>query len=299
MDPSVIVILGATAVGKTALSLDLAERLDAEIINADSMQLYRGMDIGTAKIPIAERRGIPHHLLDVWDVTHPAHVASFQEISRQAVAAIHSRGKRALVVGGSGLFIQAMLEDLQFPASDDDVRAKLIDEAQVYGIGTLYERFMALDPEAAARVLPTNERRVIRALEVYELTGKAPQTQLSALPVVIPSIRIGLRRDRAELDQRIALRVDQMWQQGLVAEVEALTHVGLREGKTASKALGYAQVLAALDGTCSLEEAHSATVSATRRFARRQESWFARDQSIHWLEADGISVDTLMPFVSS
>lgn len=297
MTSPVIVLLGPTAVGKTDLSLELALELDAEIVNADSMQLYEGMDIGTAKVLLEDRRGVPHHLLDVWPVTHLAHVAEFQSLAREQISDIHSRGKIALVVGGSGLFIQAILEDLQFPASDDSVRQRLIREAEEVGIGALYERFMKLAPQAAMRVLPTNERRVIRALEVIELTGQAPQTQLGPLPPVLPSVRLGLIRSRDELDERIELRVEHMWEQGFVQEVERLCDVGLREGKTAAKALGYAQVLAALDGQYNLETAKLATISATKKFARRQESWFRRDSSIIWIDAGHAGVEQLLPHI--
>ena len=295
----VVVLLGPTAVGKTELSLDLASVLNAEIVNVDSMQLYQGMDIGTAKLPMSQRRGIPHHLLDVWPITYSANVAEFQNAGRKVIAEIQSRGKNALLVGGSGLFIQALLEDLQFPASDDGIRQRLIQEASELGISVLYERFMKFAPDAARRVLPTNERRVIRALEVIELTGQAPTTQLGPLPQVIPSIRIGLTRNRPDLDSRIEQRVAQMWDEGLVQEVQRLADQGLRDGKTASKALGYAQVLSALDGLCSLDQAKENTVVATRKFARRQESWFKRDSSIKWLEATTTSVAEVCALVQN
>ncbi|MSX44105.1 MAG: tRNA (adenosine(37)-N6)-dimethylallyltransferase MiaA, partial [Actinobacteria bacterium] len=285
----VFVILGATAVGKTDLSLDLAELIDGEIINADSMQLYRGMDIGTAKLPIEQRRGIPHHMLDVLAVTEMANVSDYQIAGRKVIQDIHDRGKRAIVVGGSGLFIQSLLEDLQFPPGDAQVRARLEQECEELGLATLYKRLMDFDPEAGAKVNPANARRVIRALEVIEVTGQAPVTSLQALPEVVPSIRVGLRRERPELDQRISQRIDLMWKQGLVAEVTHLASQGLRDGVTARKALGYAQVLAALDGEYPMTEAPERTMIATRQFARRQDSWFGRDSAIIWRDANSLT----------
>lgn len=282
--PKVIVIVGPTAVGKTALSLDIAQHLDAEIINADSMQLYRGMDIGTAKVPINERREIVHHMLDVLDVTETANVADYQRAGRKIIDEIHARGKRVLVVGGSGLFVQGLLEDMQFPGSDPDVRQRLSEEAEQFGAQAMYDRLQALDPEAAANVLPTNVRRIVRALEVIELTGEAPTTTLQQLAEIVPSVRIGLRRERADLDERIETRVQVMWQQGLVDEVRALEQVGLREGLTASKALGYAQILDYLAGEITEAQAQERTISGTRRYVRRQESWFNRDSRINWID---------------
>ena len=283
--PKVIVIVGPTAVGKTELSLEIAQHLDAEIINADSMQLYRGMDIGTAKVPVEQRRGIPHHMLDVLEVTQGATVSDYQRDARQVVEQIHARGKRVVVVGGSGLFVQGLLEDMQFPASDPDVRTRLEQEAEEFGAPAMYDRLQALDAAAAANVAPNNLRRVLRALEVIELTGEAPVTTLKQLAEIVPSVRIGLRRDRAELDQRIEARVEIMWQQGLVDEVRSLEQAGLRDGVTASKALGYAQVLDFLSGEITETEAKELTKSSTRRYVRRQDSWFNRDTRINWLAA--------------
>ena len=284
--PKVVVIVGPTAVGKTELSLDIAAHLDAEIINADSMQLYRGMDIGTAKVPVEQRRGIPHHMLDVLEVTQGATVSDYQRDARQVVEQIHARGKRVVVVGGSGLFVQGLLEDMQFPASDPDVRTRLEQEAEEFGAPAMYDRLQALDAAAAANVAPNNLRRVLRALEVIELTGAAPVTTLKQLAEIVPSVRIGLRRDRAELDQRIEARVEIMWQQGLVNEVRSLEQAGLRDGVTASKALGYAQVLDFLSGEITETEAKELTKSSTRRYVRRQDSWFNRDTRINWLAVD-------------
>ncbi len=285
----VFVILGATAVGKTDLSLDLAELIDGEIINADSMQLYKGMDIGTAKLPLADRRGIPHHMLDVLDVTAMANVNDYQVAGRKVIEDIHARGKRAILVGGSGLFIQALLEDMQFPPGDADVRSRLEKESEELGLATLYKRLMDFDPEAGAKVNPANARRVIRALEVIEVTGQAPVTSLTALPEIVPSIRVGLRRERPELDERITKRIGLMWEQGLVDEVRDLEAKGLRDGVTARKALGYAQVLSAFDGEFTLEEAPERTMIATRQFARRQDSWFGRDSTILWHDANSLT----------
>lgn len=280
-----IAIVGPTAVGKTELSLELASRLGGEVVNADSMQLYIGMDIGTAKLPVSQRRGVPHHMLDVLDVTQQASVAWYQRQGREVLADIHARGGIAVVVGGSGLFINALLDDLRFPGSDPQVRARLSEEARHFGAAALHQRLMRIDPAAAARILPTNERRIVRALEVVELTGAMPQTRLGPLRPVIPSVRVGLQRPRTELDQRIATRVEDMWHRGLVAEVARLADNGLRQGPTASRALGYRQVLDALAGDGDMERAKQDTVTATRRYVRRQQSWFARDAAVTWLDA--------------
>jgi tRNA dimethylallyltransferase len=289
-----IVIVGPTAVGKTDFSLELATQLNGEIINADSMQLYRGMDIGTAKVPVEERRGITHHLLDVLDVTQTANVATYQREGRTAVHDIQARGKRAIIVGGSGLFVNALLDDMQFPSNDPELRERLYKELEEQGIKAMYQRLVDFDAEAASQVLPTNERRIIRALEVIELTGEAPNTSLPELTEIVPSIRIGLKRDRADLDERINQRVDLMWEQGLVAEVQQLEKLGLREGLTASKALGYQQVLAALEGTMTMDQAIEDTKTGTRRFARRQESWFNRDKKIQWFDTSAVSAEELI-----
>jgi tRNA dimethylallyltransferase len=294
----VFVILGATAVGKTQLSLDLAQLIDAEIINADSMQLYRGMDIGTAKLPLEQRRGIAHHMLDILDVTELANVSDYQIRGRKVIQDIQGRGKRVVIVGGSGLFIQSLLEDMQFPPGDPLVRARLEQETEELGLASMYAKLMDFDPEAGAKVNPANARRVIRALEVIEVTGLAPVTSLVALPIVLPSIRVGLRRERPELDERITTRVGQMWDQGFVAEVHTLVEAGLREGVTARKALGYAQILAALDGEFTLEQAPERTMIATRQFARRQDSWFGRDTSIIWRDANTLSAQDVLALES-
>ncbi|WP_228389326.1 tRNA (adenosine(37)-N6)-dimethylallyltransferase MiaA [Cumulibacter manganitolerans] len=284
-----IVVLGPTASGKTSLALDIAERLGgpdaAEIVNADSMQVYRGMDIGTAKVPPADRRGIAHHLFDVWPVEHAVTVAEYRELARATVAEIQARGKHALLVGGSGLYITATIDDLRFPGTDPLVRARLESELAAEGAIALHRRLRAVDPVAAERILPTNGRRIVRALEVVEITG-APFT--ASLPTaaapVLEAVQLGLDRPADELARRIETRVDLMWRDGLVDEVRGL-RPGIEQGRTASRALGYAQVLRFLRGEVSEQQARDDTVTATRRFARRQRSWFARDRRIHWLDA--------------
>ncbi|WP_041841390.1 tRNA (adenosine(37)-N6)-dimethylallyltransferase MiaA [Actinoplanes friuliensis] len=280
--PGVVAVVGPTAAGKSALSLALAHALGGEVVNADSMQLYRGMDIGTAKLRTDEREGVPHHVLDVWDVSEPASVQAYQALARAAVDDIAARGKVPLLVGGSGLYVRAVLEEFEFPGTDPAIRDRLERELASEGTFFLYERLRELDPVAAEKILPTNGRRIVRALEVIELTG-APFT--AALPSPTPhyqSVQIGVDRDTAELDQRIADRVDLMWAAGLLDEVRGLD--GLREGRTAGRALGYQQALAQLDGDLTEDQAKDETVRATRRFVRRQRSWFRRDPRITWLD---------------
>ncbi len=293
-----IVIVGTTAVGKTDLSLEVAKAFNAEIINADSMQLYKGMDIGTAKLPVDQRQGITHHMLDVLDVTTTASVSDYQKSARPIIQSLAAQGKRSVVVGGSGLFIQGLLEDMQFPEVDHVLRDELQRQADELGAAAMYQKLVEADPAAAANVAPENTRRVIRALEVIELTGSAPITELKELPEVIPSIRIGLRRDRSELDPRIEKRVELMWAQGFVEEVEQLEKVGLRDGVTARKALGYAQILDYLAGVLTLAQAKEQTIFATRRYARRQDSWFNRDAKIHWLDASTADLSTVTQLVN-
>ncbi len=293
-----IVIVGTTAVGKTDLSLEVAKAFNAEIINADSMQLYKGMDIGTAKLPVEQRQGITHHMLDVLDVTTTASVSDYQKSARPIIQSLAAQGKRSVVVGGSGLFIQGLLEDMQFPEVDHALRDELQRQADELGAAAMYQMLVEADPAAAANVAPENTRRVIRALEVIELTGSAPITELKELPEVIPSIRIGLRRDRSELDPRIEKRVELMWEQGFVEEVEQLEKVGLRDGVTARKALGYAQILDYLAGELTLAQAKEQTIFATRRYARRQDSWFNRDAKIHWLDASTADLSTVTQLVN-
>jgi tRNA dimethylallyltransferase len=282
-----IAVVGPTAAGKSALSLRLAEAIGGEIINADSMQLYRGMDIGTAKLTVAERDGVPHHLLDIWDVTQAASVSEYQSRARQAIAEIHARGRIPVLVGGSGLYVRAAIDKLEFPGTDPGLRATLEDELAQVGAPALHARLTAADPAAAAAILPSNGRRIVRALEVLQLSGRPFSATLPQYESVYDTVQIGVDLPRAELDQRIADRVTRMWQLGLVDEVRQLAAVGLRDGLTASRALGYAQVLRFLDGELSEDEAAAQTILATRRFVRRQESWFRRDPRIRWVPGTG------------
>ena len=283
--PPVVAVVGPTATGKTALAVQLARRLGGEVVNADSMQLYRGMDIGTAKPGPGERGGVPHHLLDVWDVREPASVAEYRQLARAEIDRLRGSGVVPLLVGGSGLYVRAVLDELDFPGTDPTVRARLEGELAEVGPARLHDRLARLDPAAAQAVLPSNGRRIVRALEVIELTGAPFVAALPEPRPHYPAVVLGLDREPGELDQRIAVRVDRMWAAGFVAEVEALAARGLREGQTASRALGYAQVLAQLDGLLSADEARERTVGTTRRFVRRQRSWFRREASTAWLDA--------------
>jgi len=285
MGTDLIAVVGATATGKSGLAIELARALGGEVVNADSMQLYLGMDIGTAKEPPAAWQGVPHHLLDVWPVTRTANVADYQQLARDAIDDITARGRVPILAGGSGLYIRAALEDLHFPGTDDGTRARLEAELDRVGPAALHARLAALDPAAAAAILPGNGRRIVRALEVIEISGGPFTATMPGWDQGRPAIQIGLTLPRPELDRRIAARVDRMWQAGFEAEVRGLVGVGLREGRTASRALGYQQVLRFLDGDCTLDEAREETVKATRRFARRQESWFRRDTRVRWLDA--------------
>jgi tRNA dimethylallyltransferase len=279
----VIAIVGATATGKSDVAVDLALALGGEIVNADAMQLYRGMDVGTAKLTPAERRGVPHHQLDVLDVRDEATVAAYQRHARADVDAILARGRVPIVAGGSGLYLRAVLDRLDIPPTDPTVRASLEAELEDVGAAALHARLARCDPAAAAAILPGNGRRVVRALEVVQLTGRPFSATLPTGESVRPTVQLGLVADREELDRRLAARVDRMWASGLVDEVRGLLPAGLREGRTAPRALGYAQVLRLLDGELTDAEARDDTVRATRRFARRQKSWFRRDRRIVWL----------------
>ncbi|MGA5793513.1 tRNA (adenosine(37)-N6)-dimethylallyltransferase MiaA [Streptomyces cellulosae] len=281
--PRVIAVVGPTAAGKSDLGVFLARRLGGEVVNADSMQLYRGMDIGTAKLTPEERGGVPHHLLDVWDVTETASVAEYQRMARARIDALLAEGRWPILVGGSGLYVRGAVDNLEFPGTDPEVRARLEEELALRGPGALHARLAAADPDAARAILPSNGRRIVRALEVIEITGRPFTANLPGHDSVYDTLQIGVDVARPELDERIARRVDRMWEAGLVEEVRALEAQGLREGRTASRALGYQQVLAALAGECTLEEARAETVRATKRFARRQDSWFRRDPRVHWL----------------
>ncbi len=281
----IVAIVGATATGKTALGVALAQRLGGEVVNADAMQLYRGMDIGTAKATAAERGGIPHHLIDVLTVRDEASVAAYQRDARAALDAIRGRGSAPILVGGSGLYVRAVLDRLDIPPTDASVRSRLEADLAAEGLPALRSRLEALDPAAAAAILPGNARRVVRALEVIELTGAPFFAHLPVREYVRPTITVGLRLVRPVLDARIDARAQTMFERGLVAEAQSLVGAGLREGRTAARALGYAQALAVLDGSMSVPEAVSDTAAATRRFARRQESWFRPDARITWLDA--------------
>jgi len=281
----VIAVVGPTAAGKSELSLTLARTLDGEVVNADSMQLYQGMDIGTAKLTVAERAGIPHHLLDVWPVTQAASVSEYQRLAREAIDDIRGRGRTPVLVGGSGLYIRAATDNLRFPGTDPELRASLEAQLSRVGSAALHARLAQLDPAAAAAILPGNGRRVVRALEVIELSGHPFTATLPDYQPVYPVAAVGVAMARPELDHRIADRVGRMWQLGFVDEVRRLDLLGLREGRTASRALGYAQVLKYLAGECTEEGAAAQTILATRRFVRRQESWFRRDPRVSWLPA--------------
>jgi len=285
-DRRLIVVAGPTGTGKSELGLELAERLDGEIVNADSMQLYRGMDIGTAKLPALERRGIPHHLLDVLDVTQIATVASYQRDARACIEDILARGRTPVLVGGSGLYIQSVVDEIDFPATDPAVRGRLEGELARLGIDPLFRLLTEQDPAAAIAIGPANGRKIVRALEVIEITGR-PFTATMPRPGVPRYGALLLRLDRPteELDQRLELRVRSMVDAGFLNEVRELDRAGLRDGVTASRALGYAQLLAVLDGHSSLAEAIVATAAATRRFVRRQRSWFRRDHRMIDLDA--------------
>jgi len=298
---NVIVICGATATGKSDLAVALAKEIDGEVINADSMQLYKGMDIGTAKITMAQRQGIPHHLMDLLDVTEDANVAWYQQKARETISEIHSRGKNAIIVGGTGLYIKAILDDLNFPDTDPVVRAALELEYATKGIGPLFERLEKLDPAAALAIDRANSRRVIRALEVIQITGQPftanlPRKESTKYP---DAMQFGLVMDREILSDVISKRVEQMWEAGLVAEVETLLESGITKGTTAQKALGYSQVIAFKEGKISEEEAIDETKRATRQYARRQETWFSRDERINWISPTQNRIERILSSLNS
>jgi len=281
-----VAVVGPTATGKSDLAVQLALRLGGEVVNADAMQLYRGMDIGTAKITDEERHGVPHHLLDVLDVTETASVAAYQRQTRALIEDLLAAGRVPVLVGGSGLYVQAVLDDLRFPGTDEAIRARLEAELAAVGGEVLHERLAGLDPAAALAILPTNTRRVVRALEVIELTGEPFSANLPKPgPAHYGTVLVGVDREVAELDGRVDLRVRRMFDAGLVEEVRELESRGLRDGRTAARALGYQQVLASFDGEYDLVGAAEETARATRRFVRRQRSWFRRDQRVTWLDA--------------
>ncbi|MFC3455589.1 tRNA (adenosine(37)-N6)-dimethylallyltransferase MiaA [Amycolatopsis speibonae] len=280
-----VAVVGPTATGKTSLAVELALTLGGEVVNADALQLYRGMDIGTAKATAEERRGVPHHLLDVLDVTETASVAAYQRDARKRVEELLDAGRVPVLTGGSGLYVQAVLDDLKFPGTDPGVRARLTAEADEIGVAAMHARLTELDPIAATAILPTNTRRIVRALEVIEITGAPFSANLPKPgPARYGTVLIGIDREPAELDARVDRRVEIMFEAGLVGEVRTLLGEGLRDGLTASRALGYQQVIAALDGDGDLQAAAEATAQATRRFVRRQRSWFRRDKRIEWFD---------------
>lgn len=290
--PRLWAIVGATGTGKSDLALDLAERLraggnPAEIVNADAMQLYRGMDIGTAKVPVSERRGIPHHLLDVRDVDEEAAVAWYQPLARDAISAIHRRGGDAILVGGSGLYVSSVIHDFRFPPRDARVRERLERELEAEGPARLLDRLRTLDPVAAARVDPSNSRRIVRALEVVEQGGATHGAVLPERPALWhPRTRlIGVRVERSALVERLDARVERMWRAGLIDEVESLRPRGLERGVTARRAIGYAQALDQIEGRVTEAEAIAETQALTRRYARRQVSWFKRYDGLEWWDA--------------
>lgn len=288
----ILAIVGATGTGKSDLSLDVAEALIAqghgvEIVNADAMQLYRGMDIGTAKLPVAQRRGIAHHMFDVLDVTDEAAVADYQSQARAVISEINSRGNLAILVGGSGLYVSSVLFDFEFPGHDDAVRAKLERELEERGPGVMFQKLKELAPDAAERIDQKNSRRVVRALEVLEVTGStAALGTLPEEPVYWrPTVIMGLAEDREVLVERLDRRVEKMWADGLLEEVQGLIPRGIERGVTARRAIGYAQALAQLSGEMTQAGAIEETQSITRRYARRQVSWFKRYADLTWLQA--------------
>lgn len=284
--PVPVAVVGPTAVGKSDLALDLAEALDGEIVNIDAMQQYRGMDIGTAKLTVAQRRGITHHQIDVLDVTEIATVARYQTAATRDIEELLAAGRTPVIVGGSMLYIQGLLDDWKFPATDPQVRARYEEMLAQIGVAALHRRLAEVDPAAAESILDTDGRRIVRALEVVELTGEPFAASAPKIGEARWGTRIlALDRETADLDERIAARTAEMFANGLVDEVARLAENGLREGRTARRAIGYAQTLAALDGEYDLDRAVELTVIGTRRYVRRQRSWFRRDHRIVWLDA--------------
>lgn len=293
--PRVIAVVGPTATGKSDLALGLADALGGEIINADAMQFYRGMDIGTAKLRESERRGIPHHQIDTLDVTEDASVARFQAAARSDADAIHARGRRVIAVGGSGLYARALLDRLEFPETDPEVRAALEARSESEGPGILHRELTARDPAAAARIPAQNAKRIVRALEVIEITGRPFSASLPTRSYALPAIQIGVRVALDALDARIDARAGRMWDNGLLDETRTLVELGLRDGVTARRAVGYAEALGVLDGSLTEEAAREATARNTRRLARKQLKWFGPDERVTWVDgardhADGARV---------
>jgi tRNA dimethylallyltransferase len=285
--PPVVAVVGPTAAGKSDLGVALALELGGEVVNADSMQVYRGMDIGTAKLTVDQRRGVPHHVLDLLDVGEPSTVAEFQGWAREAIGDCRRRGVTPVVVGGSALYVRAVLDEFDFPGTDPAIRARLEADLDARGSHHLHERLRTVDPLAADTILPTNGRRIVRALEVVELTGQPFRARLPDHVFAFDRVvEIGIDLPRDLIDERIEHRVDRMWEAGFVDEVRRLERAGLREGRTASRALGYRQVLDMLAAAIDEPTARAETVRLTRRFARRQASWFSRDPRICWLAHD-------------
>lgn len=281
----VVGVVGPTATGKSDLAVALAQRLGGEVVGADASQLYRGMDVGTAKITREERHGIPHHQIDVLDVTQEATVAAYQRDARVDVDAVLARGALPVVAGGSGLYVRAVLDRLEIPPTDPAVRRDLEERLDREGLPALVAELRASDPRSAADIDPRNARRVVRALEVIALTGRPFSATMPTREFVRPTVLVGLRTDRTELDRRVERRARRMFDDGLVDETRALVDLGLREGRTASRAVGYAQALAVIDGTLTVADAVADTAARTRRLVRRQESWFRPDPRITWFEA--------------
>ena len=297
----VIVICGATATGKSDIAVEVAQEIGAEIINADSMQLYTGMDIGTAKLSVNERGGIPHHLLDILSVKEDSTVAWYEEIARRMIDEVHQRGNHALIVGGTGLYIKAILDDLNFPDTDPFIRARLEMQAIELGSDALFAKLQELDPAAALAIDRANTRRIVRALEVIEITGKPftanlPREDSSRYP---DAIQCGLVMEREHLRERIDARVDRMWDAGFVSEVDSLIEAGILEGSTAQRALGYSQIIAMRAGTISEEEAKEETKRSSRQYARRQETWFSRDARIQWVAPHQPRLETILQKINS
>ena len=295
--PEFLSIVGPTGTGKSDLAIRLigflAERgITAEVVNADAMQFYKGMDIGTAKLSMEDRNGIPHHLLDWLEVTQESTAANYQLIARAKIAELKSKGVLPVVVGGSMLYLAALLNTFEFPGRDEDLRAQLEDELEILGAKAMHEKLQALDAVAASRIEPNNGRRIVRALEIVMITGEPFAASLPEQFVSFaPNLQIGLNSERAHLVERLAVRVEKMWEKGLVAEVEGLIEVGLRKSKTARRAIGYAQALAQLDGDLSEQEAIAQTTMLTQRYSRRQMSWFRRDPRINWFDYQDENLD--------
>lgn len=292
-----VAVVGPTGTGKSELGIALARELDGEVVNADALQLYRGMDVGTAKLTPEERQGVPHHLLDVLEIHEEASVAAFQRDARRAVDEIRGRGRVPVLVGGSGLYVRAALDAIEFPGTDATVRARREEQLRERGRAALLRELAAVDPGSAVRV--RDDRRLVRALEVHDLTGRPFTSFMPERRYVQPTVQIGLAMDREVLNRRLAHRVNVMLERGWLEEVKALEARGLRESPTAGRALGYPQLLAVLDGSATLDEAREDTVAATRRFTKRQRTWFGADPRVHWLDAgdpngiDGLTADAV------